>query len=158
MRKQLMNVTTPCDASSRVKPDEMGLIQAWSGQLTGAESASTDEPTRWSDPVPFSFLCGDRSSREWITQGNAVTESGKGSNGKRTQVLRWRDGETGLTCELELTEFRDVPAIEWVVRLRNDGPAESPPVSSFNALDIVWRCARAGEVPELRRSLGSALG
>jgi len=150
-----MNVTTPCDASSRVKPEEMGLIQEWSGQLTGAESASTDGQTRWSDAVPFSFLCGDRSSREWITQGNAAIESGKGSHGKRTHVLRWRDGETGLACEMELAEFADFPALEWVVRLRNDGSADSPPVSGFKALDMVWRCARSGDLPELRRSLGS---
>ena len=144
--------------SSVVIPSEMAFIHAWVSRLLGAVPAGASPVAtseRPSDGPPFSVLCGTRCSREWARPESTKVEQGAWREGTRSHVLRWTDGETALTCELELTEFLDFPAVEWVVRLRNDGSADSPPVSGFNALDIVWRCARAGDVPELRRSLGS---
>lgn len=56
---------------------------------------------------------------------------------------------------MELTEFSDYPGMEWVIRLRNDGAVETPPIANFKALDIFWSCATPDEMPELRRALGS---
>ena len=147
-----MHCTT---GSSALIPGEMEFVRGWLNLAAGNEGAAAPGSGRLSGWPPFSFMCGPRSSREWIKPESAGVECGDWRDGRRRRVLRWRDGKTALACELELTEFSDFPAVEWVARLRNDGPADSPRVSGFNALDIVWRCARPGDVPELRRSLGS---
>ncbi len=150
-----MNAMTTHDGSSRVKTEEMTFLRQWIGRLTGTWPTDDEAHTRWSAGVPFSFLCGERTSRDWTNLETTAVECAEWSNGKRTHLLRWRDGETGLVCEMELAEFAEFPAVEWVVRLCNEGAADTPPISSFAALDTVWRCANQGEIPELRRSLGS---
>jgi len=145
--------------SSSVTTEEMEFIRAWIGRITGSnpQSASVRPKgeERCFEGVPFSFQCGTRSSREWLKLEEANVESGEWSNGKRIHLLCWMDRETSVSCEMELTEFKEFPAMEWVVRLRNEGDSETEVISNFKALDIFWKCAKDGEVPELRRSLGS---
>ncbi|MDX9980232.1 MAG: hypothetical protein RBU25_09440, partial [Lentisphaeria bacterium] len=140
------------DGSSRVRAEEMALMGGWLGELLGTAAPSGE---RHGTEAPFSFRCGDRSSRDWLRLGDAARTSGNWADGRRVHELRWQDAANGLRCVLELTEFADFPAIEWVVRLRNDGAADTPPIHDFAALDTVWRCPGPGIVPELRRSLGS---
>ena len=146
-------------ASSDVRPEEMAVIGDWLRLLTDLKIRPTDssvqKPERHPAEVPFSFACGTRSSREWLKLENATRESGEWQNDKRLHFLRWRDPEAGLSCVMELTEFRDFPALEWVVRLRCDGTEETAPIADFKALDTFWTCGRDGEMPELRRGYGS---
>lgn len=104
---------------------------------------------------PYSFACGVRSSREWLKEQNAQLDSGEWLEGKRLHSLRWSDPETSHSCVMELVEFREFPAMERVLRLRNDGAGETAPITPFKALDTCWKCAKDGEMPELRRSSGS---
>jgi len=141
--------------SARVTSAEMALIRGWLGRLTGSPAPDAPGHGRYSDRVPFRFLCGTRSSRDWLTLESADSESSNWDAGKRVHLLRWHDKATALACEMELTEFADFPALEWVVRLRNNGAHDTEPISAFAALDLVWKCPEAGQMPELRRSLGS---
>lgn len=140
------------DGSSRVRAEEMALMGGWLGELLGTAAPSEE---RHGTDVPFSCRCGERSSRDWLRLADAARATGNWADGRRVHELRWRDAATGLSAVLELTEFADFPAIEWVVRLRNDGAADTPPIRDFAALDTVWRCPGPGIVPELRRALGS---
>lgn len=56
---------------------------------------------------------------------------------------------------MELTEFSDFPAMEWVVRLRCNKTEVTEPLHDFRALDTSWQCASEGVIPELRRAYGS---
>jgi alpha-galactosidase len=146
--------------TSHVRPAEMAVARSWASLLTtspaGTAGAAPDgEALRHSTDVPFSFRCGARSSREWIDRARAERSSGEWRDGARDHRLRWRDPETSLRCEMELVEFSDFPAFEWVIRLRNDGVADTEAVSSFKALDTVWKSATPDETPELRRARGS---
>ena len=145
--------------SSSVRPEEMEFLHAWIRQITGSNPQSASVPPKRAERrfegAPFSFQCGARSSREWLKLEDAKIESGEWRGGKKIHLLRWMDRETSVACEMELTEFQEFPAMEWVVRLRNEGGSETEPISSFKALDIFWKCAKEGEMPELRRSLGS---
>lgn len=144
--------------SSQISAAEIDVIRAWTGLLASANAqpagAPAQGPERHSAGVPFSFTCGARSSREWVKPENTGVEQGEWREGKRIWLLRWRAPENSLACVMELTEFSDFPAMEWVVRLRNEGSAETEPVANFKALDIFWRSAKAGEMPELRRAFG----
>ena len=130
------------DGSSHVQPGEMAGIRAWIDLLIRAKDRSADAPIqtpeRHSADVPFSFACGVRSSREWLKAQNANLDSGEWLEGKRLHSLRWCDPETSLSCVMELVEFREFPAMEWVVRLRYEGTGETAPITDFKALDTFW--------------------
>ncbi|MDR1155621.1 MAG: alpha-galactosidase, partial [Bacteroidales bacterium] len=138
--------------ASAVKPEEMTLITRWLGFLTknGAEA----DAARYAPAIPFSFVCGERSSTEWIQPDNANIESGGWINHTRIHTLRWKDGRTKLSCEMQLTEYRDFPAMSWTVFLKNEGAADTDPVHDFKALDTYWKCADES-MPVLYRSQGS---
>lgn len=131
---------------------EMQLVQAWLDSWIGAPAAESD---RHSMDAPFSFTCGNRSSRDWLQVAAARRATGDWIGDRRLHQLCWRDAVTGIFCVVELTEFRDFPALEWVIRLRNDGPAETEAIANFKALDIFWKRALPGDMPELRRAYGS---
>ncbi len=146
--------------SSQVCPEETAVVRDWFSLLTAPSNqaaAAEENPKqdRHSRDVPFSFMCGSRSSRDWIKPETAERETDEDRDGRRLHRLRWRDPRSGLRCTMELTEFLDFPAMDWVIRLRNDGAAETEPITDFKALDMFWKCAREGEMPELRRALGS---
>jgi len=135
------------------------MMQAWIRTICGGGVGSREgvlpQPERHPSEMPFSFLCGRRSSRDWATRNNAARESTAWRDGKRLHVLLWRDAESALGCVMELTEFSDFPAMEWVVRIRYDGTAESDAIREFKALDTCWNVAPGGDTPELRRAYGS---
>lgn len=134
----------------------MNMMQNWLNRLCGGKTRATEgQPDRHPLDVPFSFACGERSSREWIKRENARCESGEWQDGRRVHCLHWADRESALSCVMELTEFADFPAMEWIVRLRCEGAAETEPIRDFKALDTSWKCAKDGEMPELRRAYGS---
>jgi len=105
----------------------MQFVRAW---LDGWFGAATAESDRHSADAPFSFTCGARSSREWLKLADAHRTTGDGAGNRRLHQLRWRDAATGLACVMELTEFHDFPAMEWVVRVRNDGSAETDAIAN----------------------------
>ena len=146
----------PSDTAATIQPGEMELIRDWCEQIvTGTVPSDTSANSRYPSEPPFSFRCGDRSSRDWLRLNDAQRRSTQWQAGARTHTLAWRDAVSGIHCELELTEFAEYPALEWVVRLRNDNPTDTALITDFNALDTRWAAAAKGVLPELERGLGS---
>lgn len=147
------------DDESSVSAAAMARMQAWVrllyGGRAGAAADGAPPPERHPAEVPFSLVCGTRSSRAWTKLEDARRETGEWWHGKRAHLLRWSDRESALSCTMELTEYRDFPAMEWVVRLRCDATGETEPIRDFRALDTSWRSAAQGETPELGRAYGS---
>lgn len=130
----------------------MAFVTRWKRFLLrqGAPDAG-----RYSVDLPFSFKCGERSSREWVRIETAKITTGEWRKDQgRTHLLSWRDDKTSLTCEMALTEFRAYPAFQWVVRVRNDGRADSARIHDFWGIDTCWNGAD-GTMPVLHRSVGS---
>lgn len=137
---------------SRPTPDEMDFAEQWKRFLLGQGQAATG---RYVADLPFSFKCGERSSREWVRLETAQIESGDWQqDGTRTHVLKWRDEQTALCCEMRLKEFRGYPAFHWVVEVCNEGPGDSAKVHDFWGIDTCWN-AVDGSMPVLHRSVGS---
>jgi hypothetical protein len=103
-------------------------------------------PSR-SDAASEAAEIGSKSKRRSIESGDWQDDK------TRTHVLSWKDGQTA-SCEMKLTEFRDFPAFQWVVRLRNDGQTDSAKVHDFWGIDTYWNAAD-GSMPILHRSVGS---
>lgn len=138
--------------SSKATDAEMAFVAQWKQFLLGQGKA---DAARYVADVPFSFRCGDRSSREWVKIETAKIASGDWQpDNTRTHTLCWRDDHTSLVCEMKLTEFRGFPAFQWVVTIRNDGQGDSPKVHDFWGIDTYWHAAD-GAMPILHRSVGS---
>ncbi len=145
--------TAPSTAAT-VQPGEMDRIRDWCNRIvTGA--APTTPAGRFAPDAPFSFRCGARSSRDWLRLEDAAHVTSPWKDGTRTHTLSWPDAASGLRCELELAEFADFPALEWVIRLSNEAATETAAVSDFKALDIVWPAVDKTVMPELERAFGA---
>ncbi len=131
---------------------EMAFVAQWKQFLLGQGEANAG---RYVADLPLSFKCGERSSREWVTLATANIESGDWQDDKRrTHVLSWTNAKTSLYCEMTLTEFQEFPAFQWMVRVRNDGEADSAKVHDFWGIDTSWN-ATDDAMPILHRSVGS---
>ncbi len=138
--------------SSRPTAGEMAFIEQWKRFILRQGDAGAG---RYVADLPFSFKCGERSSREWVKIETASIASGDWQDDRtRTHLLSWKDAQTALSCEMRLTEFQGHPAFQWVVHLRNDGPSDSAKVHDFWGIDTTWNAAD-GSLPILHRSVGS---
>ncbi|MBN1343392.1 MAG: alpha-galactosidase, partial [Phycisphaerae bacterium] len=138
--------------SSKPTASETAFVEQWKHFILRQGDASAG---RYVTDLPFSFKCGERSSREWVRIETAKIASGNWrDDNTRTHVLSWKDGQTALTCEMKLTEFRGLPAFQWVVRVRNDGQTDSAKIHDFWGIDTCWNAA-GGSMPILHRSVGS---
>jgi hypothetical protein len=130
----------------------MAFVEQWKQFLLKQGSADSG---RYVADLPFSFRCGQRSSREWVKIETANIKSGDWRDDQtRTHTLTWKDDKTSLACEMKLTEFQNLPAFQWVVRIRNDGQSDSAKVHDVWGIDTYWNAAD-GAMPVLHRSVGS---
>ncbi len=101
---------------------------------------------------PFSFRLAGRPSAEILSGWRVTCTSGLAADGVTGQQVVWHDPQTGLECVLELQTFADFPAVEWVLRFRNTGMADTPLLEDIRPLDTQWAATGA---TQLRRSRGS---
>lgn len=127
---------------STVQPEELTFIRQWAASLLDGSRR------------PFSFRVGERTSAD-VLAGAPETATSDDSTPQASQhTLTWRDASTGLTVLLDVTTYRDVPAVEWVLHFRNDGSQATPILSVVNAMDVFWKGLGPG-TPILHRSRGS---
>jgi hypothetical protein len=69
--------------------------RSWHSGRTSCCDKGDANTTRYTGDLPFSFKCGERSSREWVTIETARIESGDWQADKtRTHTLSWNDART----------------------------------------------------------------
>ena len=136
--------------SSKPRAGEFSMIREWAEFLRQGGAANG----RWAGEVPFSFKCGGRSSREWIAPGKAEVQPGRETDAFRECTLSWKDEESGILCEATLVQYKDFPALEWVVYLENQGNGESEKIHDFLAADLDWK-NNGSTTPWLRYAPGS---
>ena len=109
------------------------------------------------DAPPVSFLYGGKPSSAFLAGWKpAVEPSVSGSAGDRTvKTVVYADPATRLRVSITSTVYSDYPAIEWVVRLKNDGPADTPIIENLMACDIRFPAFGDGPVT-IYRALGSS--
>ena len=95
-----------------------------------------DHFNRRATTLPCSFVYDGRDARQvWGKWRSTIAERVLPDRTLRT--LTFTDSETHLALRFEVTEFRDHPAVEWVVHLKNTGTTDTPILSDIQALDTV---------------------
>lgn len=84
---------------------------------------------------PFSFLYDGRLSAQLLPNWRVEHKTRRIDNARIAHIFTYTDGDTGLQIECECMLFRDYPAIEWVLRLRNRGSQGTPILSEIRAID-----------------------
>jgi alpha-galactosidase len=124
---------------------------------TWAQAARGESPIAPAPPLPagppLDFRYGGKPAAEllrvWTVSRDAPITLGDGVTESRTT---WHDPATGLELRLELREFADFPAVEWVAHFHNRGAADTPIIEDIQALDLRWQ---AGPATRLCRGRGS---
>jgi alpha-galactosidase len=122
------------ESGRKVWLDEMPIVQPKTGLSTA---------------LPFSFTYGGRPSADLLKSWTRSQQQ----SGKDRCVVAYTDPVTGLEVSCEITIFPDFPAVEWLLRLRNNGPADTPILENILPLDLNL-VAPKGDIM-LRHSHGS---
>jgi alpha-galactosidase len=104
---------------------------------------------------PFSFTYGGKPSCELLPhwEQRRLTQTLPG--GRERRVLTYRDRHTGLEIVDEVTLYKDFPAVDWVLRLRNTGSVDTSILEALLPLDLRIVAPGAGNIV-LHHALGSA--
>jgi alpha-galactosidase len=145
----LLKVQSTDGQIARTHADWADLVLTLAGGARVAVGQAGAPPA----PAPFSFQLGGRSSCELLPQWQVSRQRGAFRRGRAKHRLTWRQPKTGIECRLELEEFKDFPAVEWVLYLRNGGRRDTPIFEQIQALD--WPQLDLGAAPTLHRSRGS---
>lgn len=100
------------------------------------------------DGPPLSFTVGGRPLRDLLRDWRLTRPPATAAAGSTTHHLAWDDPASGLELRLDLQEFADFPAVEWVAWLRNAGTADTPLIADIQALDAPW--GAGGDLQALR--------
>jgi hypothetical protein len=85
--------------------------------------------------MPFEFLYDGVPSSECL-QAWTLTREEQPCEGGFRQARTWTDGQSGLSVACTATRFENVPAVEWVLRFRNDGQESTPIIREVRDMDL----------------------
>jgi len=93
--------------------------------------------------TPFSFTYRGVHSAELLPrwEHSVVDLPATGASVRR---VTYRDPDTGLTLVADVTLYADSAAVEWLLRLENRGPADTPVIERLMPLDCAGLPASAG--------------
>jgi hypothetical protein len=92
--------------------------------------------------MPFSFVYGGRSSRELLSTWKRTEGTTQVSGGRTVRAVTYSDGKTGLEVTAETTSFLDRNAVEWLLRMRNNGNHDTPIIEIYSSDGFTDFCGR----------------
>ncbi len=111
-------------------------------------SAHIDRP----GAPPFSFLYDGKPFSSLLPKWPSTSDS-KTAGGKSLKTVVYSDPATKLQVTVVYTMYADYPAIEWVVRFKNEGGADTPIIE-----DILASFVRFEDWPSSPATLYRAMG
>ncbi|MCS7224792.1 MAG: alpha-galactosidase [Armatimonadetes bacterium] len=104
---------------------------------------------------PFSFVYDGTSSEALLTKWMYHSKTGPSTDAEKQYLFRYQDPQTGLEVWVEATAFIHFPAVEWVLRFRNNSDTETGLLEDIQSLDITLPVDRSIGVI-IRHALGSS--
>lgn len=125
--------------------------------VPGATAEEFADASRWraaswsSGPAPeaaapfFSFTY-DGNSSETLLPSWACARTSRALDDQRTEhTITYTDPQTGLVVRCVGIEYRDFPAVEWVLTFQNTGDKDTPILENVQALDNRFSRSTAGD-------------
>jgi alpha-galactosidase len=84
---------------------------------------------------PFSFVYHGASSETFLSSWKREVHSDDLADRVACQI-QWQDAQTGLKVTALAAEFKDFPAVEWLLRFENCGAMDTPILEDIQALDV----------------------
>jgi len=89
----------------------------------------------FSPEPPFSFVYGQKSSREFLNTWTRSQKTKKLDRDRTQYIITYTDPKTGLEITLDGIAYSDFPAVEWVLCFKNTGNSDTPIIENVQALD-----------------------
>ncbi len=105
--------------------------------------------------IPFSFVYDGKPSSELLPKWKRTVADKKLDDNRTLRTVSYKDPATGLVCEVQAITFANHPAVDMVLRFRNEGDKDTPLLEQTQTLDVRFPAADAERVM-VRRSLGSS--
>ena len=86
--------------------------------------------------VPFSFVYDGKASGELLPQWEQKQVKQVLPGDREHDITTYRDRRTGLEVTYEMTLYKKLQAVDWVVRLRNGGTADTPIIEDLRSVDL----------------------
>jgi alpha-L-fucosidase len=115
--------------------EEMALARQWVSASLGDRAA---EPF-------FSFTYDGKPSADLLSQWKATQTSRQLDDQRTERTLTWTDPKSALEVRCVAIEYRDFPAVDWVLYVTNTGKQNSPILENLCALDTPFSRAAPGE-------------
>ncbi|HOV75975.1 MAG TPA: alpha-galactosidase [Candidatus Hydrogenedentes bacterium] len=133
----------PCACAAAALPEEMAAMRDWTANLLGGD------PSR-----VLSFQYGGRPIGEVAIAWKTERTNDESAPDRIERVLTISAPVSGLVIRCCVTEYKDFPAVEWVLYLKNAGDADTPIISDILPIDAGFVSLRAEEV-RLHHAKGS---
>jgi alpha-galactosidase len=86
--------------------------------------------------APFSFVCDGKQAKDFLPSWQKSEMVHPLSGGRTLRTITYRDPATHLEVIGEITVFPGGHAIEWMLKLHNGGPDDSPMLENILPLDL----------------------
>jgi alpha-galactosidase len=106
---------------------------------------------------PISFTYGGRPSRDLLPTWK-ITRSSKDESDRTLHTVNYTDTTSGLTLVVEVCEYKDFPAVEWVQHFKNAGAIDTPIIENIQALDVTLDIGSWQGQVVLHKIMGSTFG
>lgn len=103
-------------------------------------------PAKIATEPPFSFVYDGKPSAQLLPTWKRSHTEQPAPDGREKHVITYADPATGLEVICEATMFEDYPAVEWLLRLRNTGSADTPMIENIRPLDLRVTAPSKGDV------------
>jgi alpha-galactosidase len=161
-----MSSRTPTDYRLLLPALLAGCLTAsgigWPSSLAGQEpqggrkeAAAVLQKFQEKQNAPLSFVYGGRPSRDLLPTWN-VTSSAKDEADRTLHTVTYADPASRLELVAEICEYKDFPAVEWVLHFKNAGKADTPILEDVRALDLALDVQPPHGEVVLHRILGCA--
>ena len=129
---------------------------------TGVVRAENNYAERWlaahfgaGAVPPFSFKYAGKPSELSIKDWEFSQQSRQLDDARTEHTYTYTDALTNLQVRVECILFKDFPAIEWVVKFKNNDKKDTPIIEDIKALDAAFAGNKKGNIV-LHHALGSS--
>jgi len=104
---------------------------------------------------PFSFIYTGKPFEQFIKDWKFSHKKKRLDNVRTEHIFTYEDTKTRLQVRCECILFKGFPAIEWMLKFKNDAKGDTPIIEDIQALDTTFTREGKGDFV-LHRALGSS--